>query len=105
MAASIVAFRQAVGGMLNDGLIDKATADKALADTKKVEEYYKQNKDTFCTRQLMTKSADSPDIIQPETPTQTPLNLPELTTPLPNVQPSNVGALIPTGWSITSNSS
>ena len=30
--------------MLNDGIIDKATADKALADTKKVENYYKQNK-------------------------------------------------------------
>jgi hypothetical protein len=95
MAASIVAFRQTIGGMLNDGIIDKATADKALADTKKVEDYYKVNKLPILQKATNQNVADSPDDISPETPTQTPLNLPELTTPLPNVQPSNVGALFP----------
>ena len=44
MQASIVSFRQSVGGLLNDGLITKPEADKALADAKIVEEYYKVNK-------------------------------------------------------------
>ena len=37
MQASIVSFRQSVGGLLNDGLITKPEADKALADAKIVE--------------------------------------------------------------------
>ena len=40
---SIVSFRQSVGGLLNDGLITKPEADKAI-DAKIVEEYYKVNK-------------------------------------------------------------
>ena len=74
---------------------EKNTADKALADTKKVEDYYKVNKIPILQKATDQNVADSPDDISPETPTQTPLNLPELTTPLPNVQPSNVGALFP----------
>ena len=35
-----------VGGLLNDGLITKPEADKALADAKIVEEYYKYRKFT-----------------------------------------------------------
>ena len=95
MGASIVTFRQSIGGMLNDGIIDKATADKALADTKKVENYYKQNKIPLLQKATDENVVDSPNVLEPTAPTQTPLNLPELSTPLPNVQPSNVGALFP----------
>jgi len=96
MQASIVSFRQSVGGLLNDGLITKPEADKALADAKIVEEYYKVNKiPSIPGPNDQSVIEGDPLAVDTQAPEPTSLNLPELSTPLPNVQPSNVGALFP----------
>ena len=96
MQASIVSFRQSVGGLLNDGLITKPEADKALADAKIVEEYYKVNKiPSIPGPNDQSVVEGDPLAVDTLAPEPTSLNLPELSTPLPNVQPSNVGALFP----------
>ena len=96
MQASIVSFRQTVGGLLNDNIITKEEADKALADAKIVEEFYKVNKIPSVPgpndQSVVEGDPLAVDTLAPE---PTSLNLPALSTPLPNVQPSNVGALFP----------
>ena len=96
MQAAIVSFRQSIGGLLNNNIITKEEADKALADAKIVEDYYKVNKiPKLPDPRNENVAEENPLAVQTQEPQPTNLNLPALSTPLPNVQPSNVGALFP----------